>query len=89
LAVCDRGAIDPEAVDCPAVDRRLFGVVPVRPHAEGAARDPDHIGVTGRLGGSTLRPDQRSSVQLLHRLALPAASTQRNLEPYDIERSAV
>ena len=42
LPVGHRRAVDPEAIDRDAMDRRLFRVVPVRPHAERAAGDHDH-----------------------------------------------
>ena len=38
-----RFAIDPEPVDRDTVHRTLFGVVHVRSHAIGRARDPDHV----------------------------------------------
>ena len=43
LPVGDRRAVDPEAVDRDPVDRRFFGVVPVRAHAERAAGNPHHV----------------------------------------------
>jgi hypothetical protein len=47
--------VDPEAIDREAKDGRLFGIVPIRAHAEGAARKKDHVGtrlVTARPIGS-------------------------------------
>jgi hypothetical protein len=45
FAVCHWSVIDPERVDCHAMNRRLFCIMLVRPHPEGAAGNPDHIGV--------------------------------------------
>ena len=42
LPVGHRLAVHPEAVDGDAMGRRFFGIVPVRAHAERAARNPDH-----------------------------------------------
>lgn len=47
LPVGDGRAVDPEAVDPDSMRGRFFGIVPVRPHPELAARDEDH-GVAGR-----------------------------------------
>ena len=44
LPVGHRRAVDPEAVDGDAMDRRLFRIVLVRSHAERAAGNPDHVG---------------------------------------------
>ena len=44
LAVRDRRAVDPEAVDADAMDRRLLRVVAVGAHAERSARHKDHVG---------------------------------------------
>ncbi len=43
LPVGDRRAIDPEAVDRDAMDRRFFRIVPVRAHAERAAGNEQHV----------------------------------------------
>ncbi len=45
LAVGDRRAVDPERIDADAMDRRLLGIMLVRPHAERAAGNPDHAAV--------------------------------------------
>src|SRR5271167_3560347 len=45
FAICNRSAINPEGVDSHPMDRRLFRVMLVRPHAEGAAGNPDHVGI--------------------------------------------
>src|SRR5208282_1860257 len=45
FAICNRSAINPEGVDSHPMDRRLFRVMLVRPHAEGAAGNPNHFGV--------------------------------------------
>jgi hypothetical protein len=44
LTVCHRGAVNPESVNGHAMDRRLFWIMPVRSHVEGAAWDEDHVG---------------------------------------------
>ena len=43
LPVRHRSAVDPEAVDRDAMDRRFLRIMPVRAHAERAALDPDHV----------------------------------------------
>ena len=43
LPVRHRRAVDPEAVDRDAMNRRFLRIVPVRSHAERAAGDPDHV----------------------------------------------
>src|SRR3954447_12605841 len=43
LVVGHGEAVDPEAADTDLVRRRLLRIVTVRPHQEGAARDPDHV----------------------------------------------
>ncbi|GJE45161.1 hypothetical protein AEGHOMDF_4355 [Methylobacterium soli] len=50
LRIGDRGGVDPEPVDADPMDRRLLRVMPVRAHAERAARQEDHVG-RGRSGG--------------------------------------
>src|SRR5271166_9010 len=45
LAVRHRSRINPEGVDRHPMDWRLFRIMLVRPHAEGAAGNPDHIGI--------------------------------------------
>ena len=42
LPVRHRRAVDPEPVDRDAMDRRLFRIVPVGAHAEGAAGNEQH-----------------------------------------------
>ena len=49
LAVRHRRAIDPEPVDADPMDRRFLRIVPVRAHAEFAARHEDHVGERIRL----------------------------------------
>ena len=46
LPVGHRRAVDPEAVDRHAMDRRFFRIVLVRSHAERAAGNPDHAAGT-------------------------------------------
>jgi hypothetical protein len=67
--ICHLGAIDPEGIDGDAMDRRLLRIMLVRPHPEGAAGDPHHIGVTRVLRRRILRSNQCDSVDLCHRLA--------------------
>jgi hypothetical protein len=43
LPIGHRRAIDPEAVDRDAMDRRLFRVMPIGSHAERAAGDENHV----------------------------------------------
>ena len=43
LPVRHRRAVDPEAVDRHAMDRRFLRIVAVGPHAKGAAGNPDHV----------------------------------------------
>src|SRR4051794_25906155 len=49
FSVGDRSAIDLESVDVHRVDRRLLGVMLVRPHIENAAGDPDHVDISRYL----------------------------------------
>ena len=42
-------AIDPEAVDRDAMNRRFLGVVPVGAHAERAAGDEEHVLIIRRV----------------------------------------
>jgi hypothetical protein len=49
LTVGDRRLVDPESVDFDEMRRRLFRVVPVRSHAERAARDPSHARAIGLI----------------------------------------
>src|SRR3954447_19008544 len=51
LAVCDRGPVDPEPVDRDTVDRGFLGIMLVRPHAERAARNHDHVAASRLRGG--------------------------------------
>src|SRR6185437_10868897 len=53
LPVGDRRAVDPEFADSDAVDRCFLRIVPIRPHAERAAGNPDHVS-----GIDVLRPGQ-------------------------------
>ena len=43
LPVGDRGAVDPKTADRDPVDRRFFRIMLIRPHAERAAVDPNHV----------------------------------------------
>ena len=43
LPVGHRRAVDPEAVDGDAMDRRFFGIMLIGSHAERAAGNPDHV----------------------------------------------
>ncbi len=43
LTVGHRRSVDPEAIHRYAMDRRFFGIMIVRAHAEGAAGNPDHV----------------------------------------------
>ena len=52
LSVRDRRSIHPETVDRDPVNGALFGIVPVRPHAERAAVHPKHV-VVGRFRPGT------------------------------------
>ena len=45
LPVCHRRAVYPETADRDAMSRRLFRIMFVRTHAEGAARNPNHVRV--------------------------------------------
>ena len=47
--------INPEATDGDAMNRRLFGIMSIRSHAEGAARDEDHLGCTFAIHRSSFR----------------------------------
>jgi len=57
LAVRHRRAIDPEAADRHAMDRRLFGVMVIRAHGECAAGNPDHVAGLAVLGLSIILLD--------------------------------
>ena len=49
LPVCHRRSVHPERVNRDAVDRRLLRIVPVRAHAERAAGNEHHVGLTQTL----------------------------------------
>lgn len=42
--ICNRGAVNPEAIDRDAMDRGFFRIMSIRPHAEHAAGDENHFG---------------------------------------------
>src|SRR6516162_5018817 len=79
LAVGHRGAIDPEGADRHPMCRRLFRVMAVRPHAEGAAAKPDHIGLARAFARPILRPKLCDIVKLCHAALRPR--TQASLKP--------
>src|SRR5262245_4028510 len=50
LAVRHRRAVDEEAIDGDAMDRRLLRIMMVGSHVEGATRNPDHVWTRRHLG---------------------------------------
>jgi hypothetical protein len=49
LPVSHRRAVDPETVDGDAMDRRFFGIMYIRSHAERAAGNKYHIQMRERV----------------------------------------
>ena len=69
LPVRHRCAVYPEAIDGDAVNRRFLRIVPVGPHPERAACNPDHAAI-GWLG-ATGRSRRRRGVENNHQQDLP------------------
>src|SRR5262249_13848813 len=74
VAIGHRRAVDPEGVNGHSMNRSLFRIVPVRPHAERAARYEDHVGrVRRRMRGARSR---RCNLTFAHGAVAPQTSVE-------------
>jgi hypothetical protein len=56
LAIGDGRPVEPERINPDAMAGRLLRIVPIRSHAEGAAGDPDHVGMSRLPNGRRTGP---------------------------------